>query len=115
MGQSEPTALHFSTPSGCAEITHPFHPLKGKTFTILKTRSVAGVETLVLQGFSRGSFAVPKEWTDQADPCTADSLNHHLPIFDARRLLALAELIRQSEHESELEKDVDSREKQSII
>ena len=91
-------------PSGCAEITHPFHPLKGKTFTILKARSVAGVETLVLQGSSRGTFAVPREWTDQADPCAARSLDHQLPIFDPRRLLALAELIRQSEHE----KDVDN-------
>jgi hypothetical protein len=94
-------------PSGCAEITHPFHPLKGKSFTILKTRSVAGVETLVLQGSSRGTFAVPREWTDQADPCAAHFLNQQLPLFDARQLLVLAELIRQSEHE----KDVDSQEK----
>ncbi len=94
-------------PSGCAEITHPFHPLKGKTFTILKTRSVAGVETLVLQGSSRGTFAVPREWTDRADPCTAHSLDHHPLLFDARCLLALTQFIRQSEHE----KDVDNQEK----
>jgi len=106
-GPSKRTALHHSTPSGCAEITHPFHPLKGKTFAILKTRSVSGVETLVLQGSSRGTFAVPREWTDQADPWAADSLDHPLPIFDPRRLLALADLIRQSEHE----KNVDNEKK----
>jgi hypothetical protein len=89
-------------PSGCAEITHPFHPLKGKSFVILKSRSVAGVETLVLQGSSRGTFAVPKEWTDQADPCA--SLDGQFPVFDSRRLLALAKWIHQSEHE----KDVDN-------
>jgi hypothetical protein len=89
---------------GCAEITHPFHPLKGKTFTILKTRSVAAVETLILQGSSRGTFAVPREWTDQADPCTVHLLAHQLPIFDARRLLALVELIRQSEREKDIDK-----------
>jgi hypothetical protein len=65
------------------------------------------VETLVLQGSSRGTFAVPREWTDQADPCSADALNHQLPLFDARQLLVLAELIRQSEHE----KDVDNQKK----
>ena len=94
-------------PSGCAEITHPFHPLKGKSFIILKGRSVAGVETLVLQGTSRGTFAVPKEWTNQADPRAADFLDRQLPIFDCQRLLALAELIHQSEHE----KNVDTKSK----
>jgi hypothetical protein len=105
--QSKRTALHLSTPSGCAEITHPFHPLKGRTFTVLKTRSVAGVETLVLQGSSRGTFAVPRDWTDQADPCVPHSPDQQLPIFDARLLLALVELIRLSGHE----KDVDNQEK----
>jgi len=81
--------------------------MKGKTFTILKTRSVAGVETLVLQGSSRGTFAVPREWTDQADPCAANSHDHQHPILDARRLLALAQLIRQAEEE----KDIDNQEK----
>ena len=77
--------------------------MKGKTFTILKTRSVAGVETLVLHGSSRGTFAVPREWTDQADPCAAHSLDHQLPIFDPQRLLALAELIRHSEREKNVD------------
>jgi hypothetical protein len=92
-------------PPGCAEITHPFHPLKGKSFTILKTRSVAGVETLVLQGTSRGTFAVPSEWTDQADPCAAHSLDHQLPIFDPRRLLTLVDLIRQSGHKKNVDNE----------
>jgi len=92
-------------PSGCAEITHPFHPLKGKSFIILKSRSVAGVETLVLQGSSRGTFAVPKEWTDQADPRGYDSLDGPLPVFDSRCLLALAKLIHQSEHEKSVDNE----------
>jgi hypothetical protein len=81
--------------------------MKGKAFSILKTRSVAGVETLVLQGSSRGTFAVPREWTDQAEPCTSYSRDQQLSLFDPRHLLALAELIRQLEHE----KDVDNQEK----
>jgi hypothetical protein len=94
-------------PSGCTEITHPFHPLKGKSFVILKCRSVAGVETLVLQGSSRGTFAVPKEWTDQFDPRVTDLPDGQIPLFDSRCLMALAELIRRLEHE----KDVDNEEK----
>ena len=85
-------------PSGCAEITHPFHPLRGKSFPILKARSVAGVETLVLQGSPRGTFAVPKEWTDRADPPSFNTSNGELPIFDLGCLLALVELITQLEH-----------------
>jgi hypothetical protein len=81
--------------------------MKGKTFSILKTRSVAGMETLVLQGSLRGTFAVPREWTDQAEPCASLAPDQQPPLFDPRRLLALAELIRQLEHE----KDVDIQEK----
>lgn len=81
--------------------------MKGRTFSILKTRSVAGVETLVLQGSSRGTFAVPREWTDQAEPCASYSPDQQPPIFDSRRLVALAELIRQLEYE----KNVDIQEK----
>lgn len=50
------------------EITHPFHPLRGKRFTLLKSRCVRGVECLVLQGSESGTFAVPRDWTDQAHP-----------------------------------------------
>jgi len=50
---------------------------------------------------------MPKDWTDQADPCAANFLEGQLPVFDPRRLLALAELIQQSRHE----KNVDNEEK----
>jgi hypothetical protein len=52
---------------GWAEITHPFHPLRGQRFSILKTRRVSGIDTLLLQGTAMGTFAVPREWTDQED------------------------------------------------
>ena len=94
-------------PSGCAVITHPFHPLRSQRFIILKCRSVSAVETLVLQGSSRGTFTVPKEWTDQFDPRVADLPDGLIHLFDSRCLLALAELIRHLEHE----KDVDNQEK----
>jgi hypothetical protein len=66
-GRLRSNAHHCSTPLGYAEITHPFHPLRGHRFPILKTRRVCGIDTLLLQGTSMGSFAVPCEWTDQGD------------------------------------------------
>jgi len=50
------------------EIRHPFHPLRGQRFALLKQRRVAGVDTLVLADPERGSFAIPREWTDRELP-----------------------------------------------
>jgi len=76
------------------EITHPFHPLKGQRFPILKLRRVRGVETLILQGTSQGTFAVPREWTDRADPPPMAVLGiSALPFLDGHCLLHLAELV----------------------
>jgi len=52
---------------GWAEIRHPFHPLRGQSFPVLKTRRLAGVDTLILRGLERGTFSVAREWTDWAD------------------------------------------------
>jgi hypothetical protein len=42
--QSHRTALLSHQPLGSAEVTHPFHPLHGQRFVVLKVRRVAGVE-----------------------------------------------------------------------
>src|SRR5450631_4524029 len=49
---------------GWAEVRHPFHPLKGQRFPVLKTRRVGATETLILRDPTRGSIAVRREWTD---------------------------------------------------
>jgi len=88
------TAPDRSALSGSAEIIHPFHPLKGQRFPILKLRRVRGVETLILQGTSHGTFAVPREWTDRADPLPIAILGISAPPFlDGHCLLQLAELV----------------------
>ena len=51
---------------GWALITHPFHPLAGQRFAILKVRKIAGQEILSLYDQKRGSLAIPRAWTDQA-------------------------------------------------
>ena len=76
----------------CAKITHPYHPLRGQKFPVLKTRRVSGVDTLVLRGSNMGTFAVPKEWTDKGNPLD-DSARRKAHILDFRCLLALKEII----------------------
>ena len=88
------TAQSDSSPLGWAEIRHPFHPLRGQSFPILKQRRVAGVDTLVLRGLERGSFSVLRDWTDRADPCPYEAMGLSLR-FDVTLLLELAKLLEQ--------------------
>ena len=50
------TALLAHQPLGSAEVTHPFHPLRGRRFVVLKVRRVSGVETLSLRHVELGSL-----------------------------------------------------------
>jgi len=72
--RSEQTALVPHSPLGWAEIVHPFHPLRGRRFEVLKQRRVAGVDTLILRELERGTLSVAREWTDWTDPTPYDSL-----------------------------------------
>jgi Family of unknown function (DUF5372) len=78
---------------GWAEIRHPFHPLRGQRFEVLKKRRVAGVDTLILRELERGSFSVAREWTDWADPPLSDSIGFPPPRLDAQALLELVTLL----------------------
>jgi hypothetical protein len=92
-GRSERTALDRSSPLGWAEIRHPFHPLRGRCFEVLKKRRTAGVDTLILRELERGSFSVAREWTDWADPSLSDSLGLPPRRLDAQSLLELISLL----------------------
>ena len=91
--RSTRTALEPSSPLGWAEIRHPFHPLRGQRFEVLKKRRVAGVDTLILRELERGSFSVAREWTDWADPTLSDSLGLPPQRLDAQSLLELVSLL----------------------
>jgi hypothetical protein len=79
---------------GWALITHPFHPLKGQRFAILKIRKVAGREVFSLYDEQRGSLPIPRDWTDQAVLSADAGLIEPAPILDARCLLKLHDLVR---------------------
>ena len=78
---------------GWAEIRHPFHPLRGQRFEVLKKRRVAGVDTLILRELKRGSFSIAREWTDWADPPLSESLGFPPQRLDGQSLLELVTLL----------------------
>ncbi len=92
-GHSRVTAHQSSAPSGSAEITHPYHPLRGERFPILKSRCVRGVECLILQGSASGTFSVPRAWTDRAHPDAYSDANLPRRFFRLESLLQVVELI----------------------
>ena len=67
---------------------------------MLKIRKVSGVETLSLRHAERGSFAVPREWTDWAPPGTpSEPIDGQQPLlFDAANALALYKLVCSLKH-----------------
>ncbi|TCF97136.1 hypothetical protein BZM26_33385 [Paraburkholderia strydomiana] len=80
---------------GWAEIRHPFHPLRGRRFPVLKARRVAGSETLILRDTDRGSFSIAREWTDWGTPSVHDDIISPVCYFDLQMLLKLIALIDQ--------------------
>jgi Family of unknown function (DUF5372) len=80
---------------GWAEIRHPFHPLRGHRFQVLKRRRIAGIDTLLLRELDRGSFSIAREWTDWADPSPYCSLGLPMRRLDADSLFELAILLEQ--------------------
>lgn len=87
------TALSPSSNLGWAEIRHPFHPLRGQRFEVLKKRRVAGVDTLILREREHGSFGIAREFTDWADPSVHDSLSFPPCRLDAESLFELVTLL----------------------
>jgi hypothetical protein len=79
---------------GYATVTHPFHPLLGKRFRVLKTKKCAGHEILSLFDEHKGVFGLPRDWTELAPPSVGDASLEVPPILDARSLLALSKLVQ---------------------
>ena len=80
---------------GWAEIRHPFHPLRGQRFEVLKVRRLAGVDTLILRELERGTFSVAREWTDWVDPSAYDWLALPPQRLEANSLFELVTLLEQ--------------------
>ena len=87
------TAHSANIPSESAEIRHPFHPLRGQRFPILKVRRVSGVETLLLREPRGRSLVVPREWTDLADIDPSSESPRRFAIELLLELVALIEAL----------------------
>jgi hypothetical protein len=87
---------------GWATITHPFHPLRSQRFEVLKTRRVAGTDTLILRHPDRGSYTVAREWTDWGLPEASIGPSGSARKFAVEALLQLADLCAElTEHAQE--------------
>ena len=87
------TALLHNSHLGWTEIRHPFHPLRGQRFEVLKKRRVAGVDTLILRDPEYGSFSIAREWTDWADPSVYEMFGLPPSRLSAESLLELVTLL----------------------
>jgi hypothetical protein len=98
------TAQRPNESLGWTEVRHPFHPLRGQRYPVLKTRRVAGIETLILREPVRGSIAVRREWTDwdAGAACGSATASGQL-AFES--LLELAKLVDDLGHPAPAEID----------
>lgn len=87
------TTLEDSELSEWAEITHPFHPLCGEKFPILRSRKLEQRDVLSLKGSHRGTIIVPREWTDKADPNPYGCLDSPASILSYECLCAVADIV----------------------
>ena len=78
-------------------ITHPFHPLHGRRFSVLQIRRVSGVATLSMRHADLGSFAVPQEWTDWGAPQEPNAITL---VIDAIGLCELTTIVDFLMHDS---------------
>ena len=60
---------------------------------MLKTRCVAGVDTLILHDAERGSFGIARQWTDRATPAVYEQLGGSPGRLDLDSLCDLVSLI----------------------
>jgi hypothetical protein len=60
---------------------------------VLKTRCVAGIDTLILRDAERGSFAVAREWTDLAAPSSVERVDGSTARLELHLLCDLVTLI----------------------
>ena len=82
---------------GSIEITHPFHPLRGQKFVVLKVRTVAGVATLSARHPDLGTFAIREDWTDWS---VANTTPMQSLMIDAFALAELAEIVESLNRDS---------------
>src|ERR1019366_8195705 len=93
LAHTKRTALFANRSGGSATVTHPFHPLRGRTFEVLKVRRLSGQEMLSLRHPNLGSIAMPRDWTDWAPPGAQPPPECAPLLIDVFALVCLAEFV----------------------
>ena len=57
--------------------------------------------TLFLKGTTRGTFAVPRDWTDLAEPQACGPSAHRMPILAFPCLIEIVEMVRAIDRHSQ--------------
>jgi hypothetical protein len=91
VARSHRTAPRSRELLGSVEVTHPFHPLRGQKFAVLKLRTVSGVARLSVRHPELGTFAIPADWTDWS--VTNTLLGPQPLMIDVFGLAELAEIV----------------------
>ncbi len=95
-GRTAITTAQVQKPSQTAEITHPFHHLRGERFLVLRKKRFTKVPLLVLQNRTTGRrWTVPEEWTDLREPSPYS--DDEAPILEYDHLLDLVDLLNDLE------------------
>lgn len=76
-------------------MTHPFHPLYGREFTIATRRQYFGDERLVYYDDQRELASIPLAWTSLAPVDPVVVLSAGRSLFRVEDLIELARLIRR--------------------
>jgi hypothetical protein len=85
---------------GSVEITHPFHPLRGQKFAVLKLRTVSGLARLSLRHPELGTLAVPADWTDWFVASTPPGQSLMIDAFGFAELAVIVESISRGSKRS---------------
>lgn len=68
-------------------MTHPFHPLRGQSLTVLYERTLAGIgHVLICDAGQRGTLALLPEFTDRVESARS-------AVLDVRVLAELARVL----------------------
>ncbi|MBA8756139.1 hypothetical protein HCR15_03385 [Wolbachia pipientis] len=101
--QLEITTPKYNKYWGYATTTHPFHPWKGQSFQISSTKKSDYRDILKVRVSTDGTIAIPRDWTDKADPDPYKTLTSLSPILSFSHLQELVKLIRSNVSKKEVD------------
>ena len=81
-------------------VTHPFHPWKGREFTLVSDRKNWGEDRVFFDAGGNCLVSLPAGWTDVLPPDPLVALAEGRSPLRADDLLQLAELLRRIDSES---------------